>query len=77
MELTGVLAFYGGRYWVCNSEEAWLCPLGVGDRAEVLVGGEWRAVTMQSGRYGGWYWRFADGQWSRLASCMQVRLVKM
>ncbi len=76
MELIGWLIFDGGCYWVCNEKEGWVCPFGVGDSAEVQAGGQWLAVTMQSGRYGGWYLRFADGRWLRPALCMQVRVAR-
>ena len=51
MELIGWLIFADGCYWVCNDAEGWACPFGVGDGVEVLVGGQWQSVTMQSGGY--------------------------
>ena len=74
MELIGVLIFGGGQYWVCNQEEAWICPLAVGEWVEVLVGDEWLAMRMQSGGYHGRYLCSVDGQWMRPALCMRVRL---
>lgn len=71
MDLIGVLIFGKGQCWGCNGEEAWTCPLEVGDWVEVLVGGEWQAVTMWSGGYYGRYFCGADGRWMRvrLAVC--------
>jgi hypothetical protein len=74
MELIGVLTFGEGQYWVCNQEEAWACLLEVGDRVEVLMGGEWQAVTMLSGGYHGRYFCGMDGQCMRPALCMRVRV---
>lgn len=51
MELTGELLFSDGCYWIINEVERWTCPFGAGDRAEVLIGGKWLAVTMQSDGY--------------------------
>jgi len=76
MELIGWLIFADGCYWVCNDAEGWACPFGVGDGVEVLVGGQWQAVTMHSGGYRGRYLRLADGRWTRPALCMQVRVAR-
>ena len=74
MELIGCLVFVEGCYWVCNQTEAWVWPFEVGERADVLVGNEWLAMTMHSGGYHGRYLRAADGRWLRPALCMQVRV---
>lgn len=74
MELIGCLVFVDGCYWVCNQAEAWVWPFEVGESAEVLIGGEWQAMTMYSGGYRGRYLCAADGRWLRPALCMQVRV---
>lgn len=51
MELSGELLFSDGRYWMCHEAGEWMCPLEVGDRVEVFVGGKWLAVTVQNGGY--------------------------
>ena len=77
MELIGLLTFGEGEYRVYNEQEGWACPFVVGDRAEVLLGGQWQAVSMKSNGCGGHYLRLADGRWLRPALRMQVRIAKM
>lgn len=74
MELVGRLMMCEDQYWVRNTDEAWAWPFEVGSFAEVMVGGAWQAVTMQSGGYRGIYLRFADGGWARPAVSMWVRV---
>jgi hypothetical protein len=74
MELIGCLVCADGCYWVCNHQEEWAWPFNVGESADVLVGGEWLAMTMHSGGYRGRYLRAVDGRWLRPALCMQVRV---
>ena len=47
MELVGKLYMDEKGYWIVNATERWMCPLEVGDCAQVLVGGKWLAVTMR------------------------------
>ncbi|HEY6541617.1 MAG TPA: hypothetical protein VIZ18_11790 [Ktedonobacteraceae bacterium] len=74
MELIGCLVCVDGCYWVYNQAEEWVWPFEVGECAEVLVSGQWLAMTMHSGGYRGRYLRAIDGRWLRPALCMQVRV---
>ena len=77
MELIGLLVFADGCYWICSEVEEWACPFGVGDRAEVLVAGQWQAVTMQSDDSHGCSLRLTSGRWLLPAQGMRVRVAHM
>ncbi len=51
MEFMGELLLDEKGYWIINDAERWMCPIAIGDRVEVLIGGKWLAATLQSDGY--------------------------
>ncbi len=74
MNTEGVLGYSLGHYKLVGQHGMDQHYFQAGDVFEVRIGGQWRAVRMESSGYKGWYFVTADSQRARPALCMKARL---
>jgi hypothetical protein len=74
MTTEGILGFALGHFMLIGQHDVYQHSFQAGEEFEVRIGGEWKAVRMESGGYKGWYFVTADDQRVRPAVCMKARV---